>query len=247
MKSRKVERLTREHAKLANLDVNYALADGEEPSTKSGWHVDEVRSTVGFESPGEPVVGGAWEVARALVRGYEFADPKILQGVFGRDAPVLGCDMLLEGHFYGLRFYLGVRVTGVTDETRLVGDPQRVWGWHYETLEGHLEQGRLTYEVLKHLETGEVEFVVSGFSRRAPIPNPIIGLGFRIFGRWTQRRFYRACINRMVDLVAAGVAGHPLPTPQPLSADSALVLAPSDAASPPIEPVAPASSSPGAS
>jgi hypothetical protein len=34
-----------------------------------------------------------------------------------------------------LRFYLGVRVTGVFDETRdTAHGPERVWGWCYQTL-----------------------------------------------------------------------------------------------------------------
>jgi hypothetical protein len=53
--------------------------------------------------------------------------------------------MLLEARFFGLRFYVGVRVTGVIDEERATGDgPAQVWGWCYQTLEGHLEQGRLS-------------------------------------------------------------------------------------------------------
>lgn len=55
---------------------------------------------------------------------------------------------------------------------------ERVWGWCYQTLEGHLEQGRLSYEVIKHLTTGQVAFRVAGYSRPAPIGNPIVRLGF---------------------------------------------------------------------
>ena len=82
--------------------------------------------------------------------------------------------MLLEGRFFGLRFYLGVRVTGVFDEERDADDgPERVWGWCYQTLQGHLEQGRLSYEVIKNLATGQVAFRVTGYSRRAPIQFPL--------------------------------------------------------------------------
>lgn len=45
--------------------------------------------------------------------------------------------MLLEGRFWILRFYLGVRVIGVIDETRETAHgPERVWGWCYQTLQG---------------------------------------------------------------------------------------------------------------
>ena len=86
--------------------------------------------------------------------------------------------MLLEGRFCGLRFYLGVRVTGVIDETRDGdGGPERVWGWCYQTLQGHLEQGRLSYEVIKNQGTGQVTFHIAGYSRPASIPNPLVRWG----------------------------------------------------------------------
>ncbi len=40
--------------------------------------------------------------------------------------------MLLEGRFFLLRFYMGVRITVLVDETRY--GRHKVWGWAYETL-----------------------------------------------------------------------------------------------------------------
>jgi hypothetical protein len=142
--------------------------------------------------------------------------------------------MLLEGRFFGLRFYFGVRVTGVIDEERDAGGgPERVWGWCYQTLEGHLEQGRLSYEVIKHLTTGQVAFRVAGYSRPAPIGNPIVRLGFALFGRRTQQRFYRNIQVRITDLVGGAQRGRPLPSPA-VRADG-IVLAPSGARPHPLE------------
>ena len=66
--------------------------------------------------------GGLWANACRLVSQYEFADARILRGVYRPDSALLGRNMLLEGRFFGLRFYLGVRVTGVIDEERDAGD-----------------------------------------------------------------------------------------------------------------------------
>ena len=153
--------------------------------------------------------------------------------------------MLLEGRFFGLRFYLGVRVTGVLDETRDAdGGPERVWGWSYQTLEGHLEQGRLSYEVIKNLGTGRVTFRVVGlFAAPLPSPNPLIRLGFALFGRWTQRRFYLAIQRRMRRLVQAAQRGGALPVPT-IRADG-VVLAPSGAPQHPLERLAQAWLHPG--
>jgi uncharacterized protein (UPF0548 family) len=144
------------------------------------------------------------------------------------DAELEGRDMLLEGRFFGLRFYLGVRVTGVIDETRgAEGGAERVWGWSYQTLQGHLEQGHLSYEVIKNLATGRVTFRVSGYSRRAPVPNLFVRLGFGMFGRWTQRRFYLSIQRRLRNLVQA--EQHGMPLPEPTTGADGVVLAPSGA------------------
>lgn len=224
-------------ARLPGLRVNYDPAGAPEGGTASltgHWHADAGVTVIGREAPGPPAPDGPWATACRLVRQYEFADARILRGVYERDAELLGRNMLLEARFFGLRFYLGVRVTGVIDEERDGADgPERVWGWCYQTLEGHLEQGRLTYEVIKNLDSGQVAFRVSGYSRRAPIANPVIRLGFMAFGPWTQQRFYRNIQARMAALVRAAQRGQPLPEPT-VRADG-IALAPSGARAHPLE------------
>jgi uncharacterized protein (UPF0548 family) len=216
-----------------NYDQAHAPDSGFE-AAEGHWHVDSGTTLLGREEPGAPEAGGLWETACRLVGQYEFADARILRGVYRQDSELLGRDMLLEGRFFGLRFYLGVRITGVIDEERDAGDgPVRVWGWWYQTLQGHLEQGRLSYEVIKNLTTGQVTFRVAGYSRRAPIDNPVIRLGFLLFGRWTQQRFYRNIQTRMADLARAAQRGRPLPSP--LARPDGIVLAPSGARPHPLE------------
>jgi len=168
------------------------------------------------------------------VSQYEFADARILRAVYRGEDELLGRNMLLEGRFFGLRFYLGVRITEVIDAKRDTHDGQeQVWGWCYQTLQGHLEQGRLSYEVIKNLGTGQVAFRVAGYSRQAPIPNPVIRLGFWLFGRWTQRRFYRNIQRRMYRLVHDARRSLPLPAPE-IRTDG-IVLAPSGVRRHPLE------------
>jgi uncharacterized protein (UPF0548 family) len=209
--------------------VNYDPARAPEDGRADGhWHVDSGDAVIGQEPPGPPVRGGAWETACVLVRQYEFAEPRILRAVYREGGELDGRDMLLEGRFLGLRFYLGVRVTRVIDETRDGdGGPERAWGWSYQTLQGHLEQGRLSYEVIKNLATGQVIFRVSGYSRMAPIPSPVVRLGFIVFGRRTQLRFYRDIQRRLRELVQAAQRGAALPAPA-VRADG-IVLAPAGA------------------
>ena len=78
-----------------------------------------------------------------------------------------------------MRVYVGVRVVHVYDEVRSEGDRRaRVFGWAYRTLRGHVEEGQMDWMVWKWLDTGEVQFRVRAVSRSAPIPNPVIRLGF---------------------------------------------------------------------
>jgi uncharacterized protein (UPF0548 family) len=216
---------------LRHLSINYDPAHAPLDGRADGhWHVDSGDVVIGQEPSGPPVPGGAWETGCALVREYEFAEPRILRAVYRRGSDLAGRDMLLEGRFLGLRFYLGVRVTEVIDETT---DAERAWGWSYQTLQGHLEQGRLSYEVIKNLATGRVLFRVSGYSRMAPIPSPVVRWGFRLFGRWTQQRFYLAVQRRLRRLVVGAQRGAPLPAPA-VRVDG-LVLAPSGVSPRPLE------------
>jgi len=228
--------------------VNFDAADAGGFAERRGWHHDEEVEQLPGEAPGAPVPGGSWEAACALVRDYEFPEPAIIRAVFDPSGPLLGRDLLLEGRFAGLRFFMGVRVCTVIDETRGTGaDARRVWGWGYRTLAGHLEQGQLDYEVSKHLASGQVEFRIAGFSRPARIPNPIVRYGFLVFGRPTQLRFYRTALERMRRLVEAEMAGEAPPRPVPGAPGAAgLVLAPSDARPHPLERLTSRSRHPGA-
>ena len=112
------------------------------------------------------------------MRGYEFADPSIVQAFYDSDEPLEGRTMLLQIRFHGLRFHVGARVREVYD--RRVEDGGRVatvWGWAYGTLAGHFEMGQMDWQVWKWEDTGEVEFRIHAYSRRAPVANPIVRRG----------------------------------------------------------------------
>lgn len=182
--------------------LNIDLAARDERTEETGWRIDDYCQPLPGETPGPPQPGGSWERARQLMRDYEFADPAIVRAVYRRDSPLEGRDMLLQVRFWGLRFHVGVRVGGVIDETRNVaGRAVRVWGWNYGTLQGHLEMGQMDYEVWKWLDSGSVEFRIHVVSRASRIGNPIIRLGFLIFGRREQVRFAKRACERMACLL----------------------------------------------
>jgi uncharacterized protein (UPF0548 family) len=192
----------RELESLRDRNVNFQAA-----FIDAAWSRDEYCQRLPSESAGDPVPDGSWEIAQRLMRDYEFADPSRVRAVYGTDAPLEGRDMLLEIRFLGLRFDVGVRVGGVHDETREIGGRAvRVWGWTYRTLQGHLEMGEMDYEVWKWRDSGEVEFRIRRVSRSAPVPNPLVRLGFRIFGRREQVRFAQRACARMLQLTEAELA-----------------------------------------
>jgi len=207
---------------LRSRPVNYDEAHAP-PLVVDGWRQDRRVVELGREAPGALVPGGLAETADRLVNSYEFSDPRILRAAFRQPGGLVGRDMLLEGRFLVLRFLLGVRITARHDEVRDgPHGPERVVGWSYQTLRGHLEQGRLTYEVAKELATGRVEFRIIAHSRPAPIHNLIVRLGFHVFGRHAQLRFYRRALDRLLLLLQD-------PPPPPAAGPDGLVRAPSGA------------------
>jgi uncharacterized protein (UPF0548 family) len=198
-------------AALADKGLNFDPDQRQQVTGVDGWKVDDYLQPLPPEPPGPPRPGGSFEVARRLVRDYQFADPAIVRAVYAADSPLERRDMLLEGRFCGLRFHFGVRVGGLVDAEQAVdGRPVRRWGWNYRTLQGHLEMGQMDYEVRKWLDSGEVDFRIHVVSRPAHIPNPVIRLGFRVFGRRVQRRFARHACQRMARLTAARLAAAPV-------------------------------------
>ncbi|WP_415654125.1 DUF1990 family protein [Saccharomonospora xinjiangensis] len=214
--------VVRAWADLAEAGVNYSQAEVRRP----GWNIDTHRSGLPGERPGVPEPGGPWELACALVRDYDFTPPEIVRAVYDPRGPLLGRNLLLQARFHLMHFYCGVRITEVLDESRDNGD--RVWGWAYETLDGHLERGKVTYEVIKHQRSGEVEFVASSYSQGAPTLDRVTFLGWRLFGRRTQLRFYRRCGERLREFVSAQSRGEEI-FPGPRLRAGHLVCAPKDA------------------
>jgi uncharacterized protein (UPF0548 family) len=185
------------------------------------WSFDHWRTPLPAESPGPPEPGRTWETACRLLRHYEFSEPDIVRAAYDCEEPLFGRTMLLEGRFSGLRFYVGVRVTGIVER---YGPEQQVWGWSYETLQGHLERGKINYLVVKHADTGCVEFVIDSYSQRAPTLGHTIRLGWALFGRRRKMLYYRKCGRRMQRFTSGIVA-----PPVPLEPRNGVVFAPSDA------------------
>jgi uncharacterized protein DUF1990 len=213
-------------ADLAGRPLNFDPDAPHRP--EDGWRFDHYCEWLPSEAPGEPVAGGPFTIAQELLRNYRVADPRLVRATYDQDAPLEQRDMLLELRFHGLRFHVGVRVGGTRDETSTVeGREVRIWGWNYRTLQGHLEMGQMDYEVWKWLDSGAVEFGIHAVSRAVAMRNPLVRLGFRLFGRGEQLRFARHACKRMAELVEAELTPK-TSTPVPRVVDTVAVVAGTD-------------------
>lgn len=201
-------RAFRDVADLSSRGPNFRPVTFEEAAADPRWRLDQRRCVLPAEAPGPPRPGGSFEVAREVLVSYRFADPSVVRAVYDPTAALDRRDMLLVGRFFGLRFHMGVRGAGVVDEqTTFEGRPVHRFRWRYHTLQGHLEHGQMDYEALKWMDSGEVEFRIRAYSRRAHIRNPIVRAGFFLFGRAVQLRFYRRSLARMQACVVDGSSG----------------------------------------
>jgi len=194
----------RSYRKLAQRVINFEPRDWADVTADPRWHVDQMVVPLGTEKPGAPQADGLYDVAQRLLQTYEVADPAMVRAVYDPQARLDGRDMLLVGRLWFFRFPMGVRVGGVHDGLDVIDGAQvQRFGWHYRTLEGHLERGQMNYAVVKYLDDGRVEFRMSAYSQRGRILNPVMLIGFLLFVRWLQLRFYERAVQRMLTFTAA--------------------------------------------
>jgi uncharacterized protein (UPF0548 family) len=200
--------IQRRLALLAHAPVNFDPATLDLESPPAGWHVDDRCQALPSEPPGNPIPDGSWDVACRLIQGYEFADPSLVRAHYDRAAPLQGRTMLLELRALNLvSVHVGVRVVDVYNEVRTHdARDARVFGWAYQTLQGHVEMGQMDWQIWKWLDTGEVQFHVHAVSRTAPIANPIIRLGFWMLRGHERSVFLQSTEARMRSLTELALA-----------------------------------------
>lgn len=192
-------RIERRLAELSHKPLNFELAALADASPGTGWTITDACQPLPSEPAGMPVGDGSWQIARQLMRGYEFADPSIVRAFYDPGVPLQRRNMLLKLQAFGVaHLFVGVRVGDVYEQTRtLDGHSARIWGWNYRTLEGHVEMGQMDWEVWKWLDDGRVEFRVHAVSRVARIPNPIVRLGFHLLRDHERQAFLDSTKQRM--------------------------------------------------
>ncbi|HEU4754898.1 MAG TPA: DUF1990 family protein, partial [Armatimonadota bacterium] len=137
---------------------------------------------------------------------YDFSDPRIVEGHFDPTTPLAGRNMLLEMKVLGLHFLGGVRVHAVREET---SETHTLFGFRYDTLEGHIEQGFEWFLLTKKHLTGEVSFRIEAHWRLGQFPTWWSRLGFKLIGE-NYRRYWRHEAPERLKRVARQPAARPV-------------------------------------
>jgi uncharacterized protein (UPF0548 family) len=177
-----------------------------------GWTIDGDKASLGVEPEGPPVADGLYTRARQAIINYDFSDPRIVVGHFDPVAPLVGRDMLLELKVLGLRFLGGVRVKEVREE---VEHDTTLFGFRYDTLEGHIERGFEWFLLTKDHTSGDVHFRIEAHWQMGTFPNWWSRIGFRVLGEH-YRTFWRHRAPERLRRIARQ------PTTVPIVAEGAL-------------------------
>ncbi|NMO18367.1 DUF1990 family protein [Pyxidicoccus fallax] len=189
-----VPRLERARA----LRRNFEAGDGE-MTMDAGWSQVHSVGVLGHEPPGPPRPDGIFERSRKVLETFDFSDPRIVRWHFSAEEPLKGRTVLLELKSLDqkLRYLCAVRVGG----TRLEhGEKCSVYGFSFETLQGHIECGREWFLLKKDHESGEVKFHIEAAWRPGEFPNWWSRLGFTMVGRRYQRAWHRLTHVRLREL-----------------------------------------------
>ena len=164
------------------------------------WRHHYSEAVIARERPGTPERGGAFERARAHVSNYDFSDPDIVQGYFATDRAFLGRPMLLELKVLGLHLLCGVVVRAIRDETSA---ERTLYGYRYDTLEGHPESGAEWFLLSKDHQTGEVLFRIEAAWRAGRLPHWWTRVGFYALASLYQRSWHRRAYLRLRQFLGA--------------------------------------------
>jgi len=170
------------------------------------WRYYRSQAQVGIEPPGPPEQGGPFRRMVPAIAAYRFSDPDIVKGHFDPEAPLLGRRMLLELKPLFLRYLCGTIVGALREES---DDAHTLWGYRYETLEGHVETGAEWFLLEKDHRTGVITFRIEAHWKPGQFPNWWSYVGFKVLAPRYQRRWHRAAQRRLAAIGAGAVPTEP--------------------------------------
>ena len=182
----------------ASRSLNFDAVE-EEMTGEAGWHHYHSEAVIAVETEGEE----RFQRARVALANYQFSDPRIVLAHFVPDAPLLGRHMLLEIQVLGLHYLCPALVNRVRDEPG-------VFGFRYDTVEGHIESG-VEWFLLTRNAQGEIRFRIEARWRGGDFPNWWSRVGFLLLSGHYQRQWHRRAHRRLSLLAYHGSVSPPRP------------------------------------
>jgi uncharacterized protein (UPF0548 family) len=168
-----------------SLERNFPGLVEQEMTGEAGWHHYHSESLIAIENDRQE----RFARARQALASYQFSDPSIVVAHFDPKTPLLLRRMLLEIKIWGLRYLCPALVTQVREE-------RAVYGFRYDTLEGHIERG-VEWFLLTRNKRGEIRFRIEARWQQGDLPNWWSRIGFFFVSDHYQRRWHRAAHQRM--------------------------------------------------
>ena len=177
--------------------VNFTERAEEEMTGALGWHHYHSEAVIAREADD----GARFQRARVALSHYQFSDPGIVLAHFDPDVPLDGRRMLLEIQVFGLRYLCPAAVSHVRDEPD-------VFGFRYDTLEGHIERG-VEWFLLTRDGGGDIRFRIEARWKKGEFPNWWSRLGFVLLSGYYQRKWHRLAHRRLSRLAYHGSTRRP--------------------------------------
>lgn len=148
-----------------------------------------------------PADAARFDRVREALAAYQFSDPSIVTAHFDPATPLSGRLMLLEIKVLGLRYLCPAGVSHVRDE-------DDVFGFRYDTLEGHIERG-VEWFVLTRASNGDLTFRIEARWREGDFPNWWSRVGFRLLSGRYHRRWHWEAHRRLSRIAHGAPAARP--------------------------------------
>lgn len=181
----------------------------DQMTLENGWNQYFSEAVIAYERPGPPEEEGSFERGRVAVANYEFSDPRIVIAHFDPDTPLRERHMLLELQALRVLHYLSGVVVGAVRSEAL--EDKTVFGFRYDTLEGHIERGAEWFLLTKEHESGAIRFRIEAAWLPGQFPNWWSRLGFSFLGPLHQRIWHRRAHTLMAQLARDPTLGAPKP------------------------------------
>lgn len=189
------EELAERLDRLSSASVNFNGAE-EALTGEHGWNHYHSEAVIVAQSDET-----SFQRARVALANYQFSDPGIVVAHFDPKGALLGRRILLEIKVFGLRYLCPALVSHVRDESS-------VYGFRYDTLEGHIERG-MEWFLLTRDAQGAIRFRIEARWQPGDMPNWWSRVGFSVLSGYFQRRWHRRAHNLLSLLARFGSTARP--------------------------------------